>query len=372
MKLNVFQLEEYLAQYEFSAPYLLCCSDAESFSLQEILELANESERALWNNLRLGYTEAKGLPLLRRTIRDNLYPSMSDDCMLLFAGAEEGIFCALFALCEPDEHVIVIDPGYQSLAEIPSMKGAEVTTVPLRESNGWRIDVDEIRRAVRRNTKVLVINFPHNPTGQVISQDELDSVVALCREHDLWLFSDEVYRLLGAPKKPWARPAAEIYDKAISLGVMSKAFGLAGLRIGWVACQNRELLLSMERVKHYTSICCSGPAEVISLIALNNKEHLLRRNNEIVASNLKMLDQFFAEFADRFSWVRPEGGCVGLVRYSGPETVDDFVDDVRNKTGVLLLPAKVYGIATPHFRIGFGRKNMPDALARLKQLLSAH
>lgn len=366
MSLGVFKLEEYLSHHEFSAPYLLCCSDAESFSMQEILDLASESELALWNNLRLGYTEAKGLPLLRQTIQKQLYPSLRDEQILVFCGAEEGIFCGLFALCEPGDHAIVLGPCYQSLAEIPKMKGVDVSVLSLKESNEWRIDLNEIKRAMRTNTKVLVMNFPHNPTGKVMDQSELEEVIALCREHDVWLFSDEVYRLLGSPKKPWATPAATKYEKALSLGVMSKALGLAGLRIGWVACQNVELLAAMERIKYYTSICCSGPAEILSVIALNNQERLLKRNNQIVSDNLRMLDEFFAEFHEQFGWVRPEGGCVGFVHYKGHGSVEDFTENVRKKTGVLLMPASVYDTASSHFRVGFGRKNMPEALSRLR------
>jgi aspartate/methionine/tyrosine aminotransferase len=368
MNLNLFKLEEYLAQYEFSAPYLLCCSDAQSWTMQEIVNLANHEHTQLWNKLSLGYTEIKGLPILRKQIAQSLYPSLKADNIVTFAGAEEGIFCALSTLCQPGDHVIALTPCYQSLIEIPKAQGCDITAVALQESNNWKIDIDAIKKAIKSSTKVIIINFPHNPTGQIITQEELEELVKLCDHHGIWIFSDEVYHLLGLTTK-WSSPAAEIYPKALSLGVMSKAFGLAGLRIGWLACQDTDLLKKIERIKHYTSICNSAPSEILTLIALDNKETLLARNNDIIKNNIILLDNFFKEYEDRFSWVRPNGGCIGFPLYKGKESIEIFCDQLVKKSGVLLIPGSIYDVSTNHFRIGFGRKNMPEALNRLKQFL---
>ncbi len=367
--MNIFKLEEYLTKYEFSAKYLLCCSDAESFDMSEIIGMAGSQQMDLWRNLRLGYTEAPGLPTLRETIAQGLYPGLEPDNILTFAGAEEGIFCALNAIVAAADHVIVLTPCYQSLLEIPKFKGAEVTQIKLKEENDWRIDLDAIARAIKPNTKCIVINFPHNPTGQVIEKDELKVLIAICEQSGIWLFSDEVYRLLGAPNKPWASPAACLYDKALSLGVMSKAFGMAGLRIGWIACQDKAMLKKIEQMKHYTSICNSAPSEILTLIALCNKDAILERNNKIVADNLQLLDQFFIEYSPLFEWVRPQGGCVGFVKYKGAGSIESFCDLLVNKQNVLLMPASIYDYASNHFRIGFGRKNMPECLDQLKEFL---
>jgi aspartate/methionine/tyrosine aminotransferase len=370
MHINTFKLEEYLSRYEFSAPYLLCCSDVESYSMQEIIHMANDHHQQLWDELRLGYTEAPGHPLLKEQIKNSLYPSLESSNILCFAGAEDGIFCSLFALCEPDDHVIVLTPCYQSLIEIPRLKGAHVTSINLRESNDWRIDLNDIKHAIRHNTKCIIINFPHNPTGQVINQDEMNELVKLCDQHGIWIFSDEVYRLLGNPKKNWASPVAEIYPRSITVGVMSKAFGMAGLRVGWIACQDKELLKKIEYVKHYTSICNSAPSEILSLIALDNKEFILKRNNEIVSHNLNQLRTFFDSFHHHFEWVEPQGGCVGFVHYKSNEKVDDFCKRLVDETGVLLMPSSIYDYKSNHFRIGFGRSNMTIALKKLIQFLS--
>ncbi len=369
MQFKTFKLEDYYAKYEFTTKYMLSSSDAESWSLKELLEMATSEEKLLWDTQRLGYTETRGLPLLRETIAQQLYPGLNARNILCFAGAEEGIFCSLLTLCTPQDHVIVFTPCYQSLMEIPRFVGSELTTIELKEENNWRIDIHALKEAIKPNTKCVIINFPHNPTGQVMTPAELTQLVTLLEDHGIWLFSDEVYRLLGAPQEGWAASVASLYAKGISLGVMSKSFGLPGLRIGWIACQNEEILQKIVQNRYYTTICNSGPSEILSLIALRNKEIILKRNNAIVNSNLTLLDRFFEEYADFFLWVRPQGGCTGFVKYQSTESVDSFCQRVAKQVDTLLLPGSVYNIASNHFRVGFGRANMPEALAQLERFI---
>jgi len=366
--MKIFKLEEYLAKYEFSAPYLLCCSDAESWKLSEIISMADKDDIELWNNLHLGYTEPYGHPKLRAEIA-KMYPGMTSENILCFAGAGEGIFCALHCLIEKDDHVIVLTPCYQSLLEIPQSKGARVTTIALREENDWRINLDVIKSSIKSSTRCIVINFPHNPTGQVITQEELKELVQICERNGIYLFSDEVYRLLGSPTEGWSSPAACLYNKALSLNVMSKAFGMAGLRIGWIACQDKQLLQKLSRTKDYLSICNSGLSEVVSIIALKNKDRILEKNNDIVSKNLTILEKFFEKYHYLFECVRPQGGCLGFVKYNGKENIDDFCDRLVQAKGVLLMPASIYDYTSNHFRLGFGRSNMATALEKLTEFL---
>lgn len=365
---NIFKLEEYFTKYEFSAEYLLCCSDAESFAMSEIINMASTEDKKLWEELALKYTEPYGHPLLRRQIA-RLYEGISDENILCFAGAEEGIFCALSVLIQPRDHVIVLTPCYQSLLEIPKSKDADITAIQLKEENDWRIDLGAIRSAIRSRTKCIIINFPHNPTGQVIEEAELKELIKICETKGIWLFSDEVYRLLGIPNRPWSPAVACLYDKGLSLGVMSKVFGMAGLRIGWIACKDKKMIHKMKFMKDYLSICNSAPSEILSIIALSNKERILQRNNKIVSENLKLLDQFFLEYSHLFEWVRPQGGCVGFVKYKGTGSVESFCNRLVDKQNVLLMPASIYDYESNHFRIGFGRKNMPKCLDQLKSFL---
>lgn len=369
MSINPFKLEEYLGRYEFKAPYTLCCSDAESLNMSELLAMASPSQLEMWEKLRLGYTEVSGHPLLKESLTTAFFPGLTSQQILCTAGAEEGIFCSLFALCNPNDHVIVITPCYQSLMEIPRLKGCEVTGINLIEANQWKIDITAVQQAIKANTKWVIINFPHNPTGQTISEADLLALINLLDQHGIWLFSDEVYRLLGPKDTVWPLPAACLYPKAISIGVMSKSFGMAGLRVGWVACQDMEILKKIELMKHYTSICNSAPSEILSIIALSNQSKILKRITQIVETNLRLLDNFFHHHEDLFSWVRPTGGCVGFVNYKGPQPIEAFCQDLLTTKGVLLLPGSVYDVSSNHFRIGFGRKNMGQALQLLESFL---
>lgn len=366
MAINIFKLEEYLGKYEFTSEYLLCSSDSETFSLHEILAWATPQEKYLFEHVSLCYTQPFGLPALRDELAQQLYLGLSAENIICFTGAQEGIYAALHVLCTPKDHVIVLTPCYQSLQEVPRSIGCDVTSLVLQKENQWRIDIEAIKKSIKPNTKCVVINFPHNPTGQIITQQELNELITVLVEHNIWLFSDEVYRLGGNPETPWAQPAATLYNKALSLGVMSKAFGLAGLRLGWIACQDTALLDRIKLMKDYLSISNSALSEIVSLIALRNKEKILMRNNELIKNNLQLVEQFFARYADLFSWVRPQGGCVGFVEYKGKESIDDFCNNLREEQGVLLLPGSVYDYPGNYFRIGFGKKNMPEALQRLE------
>lgn len=368
MMLSVFRLEEYFSPWEFKAPYLLCCSDAESRSLEEILSLADDESKLLWSRLHLGYTEVKGLPMLRNEIA-KLYQGLELENVVCFAGAEDGIFCSMQALVKEGDHVIVLTPCYQSLEDLPRHFGARVTAVRLEEENRWQIDINAIEDALTPSTRLIIINFPHNPTGAVLTDDQASALIDLARKRGIYIFSDEVFRLLGPSSTTWSPPIAVRYERGVSLGVMSKAFGLAGLRVGWIVTQDKDFLHQAEIAKHYTSICNSAPSEVLSLMALRSKDAVLGRNIEIVDKNLGLLDDFFDRYGDRFSWVRPQGGCVGFVHYKAHRPIDELAEALVHKQGVLLMPSRIYDFPGNYFRIGFGRKNMPEALVQFEAFL---
>lgn len=371
MKFPTFKLEEYFSHSEFKASYLMGSSDAESFSLQEILALADDETRSIWETLRLGYTEVQGSPLLRNEIA-HLYPGLQADNILCFAGGEEAIFCTFLALLNKETHAIVVTPCYQSLHTLALSFAGSVTTIALDEAQGWKLDLDKVKDAIRPNTTLIIFNFPNNPTGALLNEDEVQNLIDIASSHDIYIFSDEAYRLLGRSSLTWGAPVASLYPKAISLSVMSKAFGMAGLRIGWIATQNNELLKSIEFTKHYTSICNSGLSEVVSLIALRAKDIVLKRNCEIIDNNLSILDNFFSDNHTRFSWVRPSGGCVGLVTFNIATPIDIFAQELLDNTGVLIIPGSIFDIEGNTFRIGFGRKNFPEALEKFETYVNRY
>jgi len=368
-----FRLETYFSRWEFNAQYHMCASDMESMSVHELIDLADEQDRLAWDELRLGYTETFGAPDLRQSIADT-YGQISDTDILTFAGAEEGIFAAMHVLLDAGDHAIIITPNYQAAETIPGSI-CDVSGVALDAGNNWNLDLEKLRGALRDNTKMISINFPHNPTGKVLDRDTFDEIVSIARDRGIYIFSDEVYRLLERSDDIRLPQIADIYERGLSLNVMSKAYGLPGLRIGWIATQDKDVLSRMERTKHYLSICNSGPSEVLARIALKSRDRILGRNRQIIKDNLTLLDGFFADFSTLFEWSIPDGGCIAYPRYTGKDGVENFCEDLVEQAGVLLLPASVYRsdltpVPDDRFRIGYGRSNTGDGLIQFRKYLN--
>ena len=360
-----FALERFFARWEFNARYLLCASDVEAYPMAELLSLADDEMRARWDGLRLGYTESTGHPLLREEIA-GLYDSVDPDEVLVFAGAEEAVFCLMGVLLGPGDQAMVTWPGYQSLYELARANGADVTLHELSETNGWAIDVDRLQSEIRPETRLIVINVPHNPTGMTADRATFDSIVKLAESSGAHLLVDEVYRGLEFDPAIRLPAGVDASPRGISLGVMSKSYALAGLRIGWLATHDRELLDRITRLKDYTTICSSAPSEILAIIALRARETVLERSRAIVAANLERLDDFFGDWADRFEWVRPRAGSIGFPRLTVPGVrIDDWAAQLVEAEGVLLLPGSQFGYPGNHFRLGFGRRDLPEALDRL-------
>jgi len=367
MRIADFALERYFARWEFAVDHLLCASDVQGYPMAELLALADDDTRRMWDGLTLGYTESTGHPLLRAEIA-SLYEDLEPDDVLVFAGAEEAIFCLANVLLGPGDHAVVTWPGYQSLYEVARAAGADVTLHELREEHGWAIDIDLLRSQVTPSTRLVVVNAPHNPTGMQPDRATLDALVALAEEVGAQILVDEVYRFLefdGVERLP---AGADASPRGISLGVMSKSFAMAGLRIGWLATRDRDVLERCARFKDYTTICSSAPSEVLALIGLRARETVLARSRSIVADNLVALDTFFDAWSDRFTWVRPRAGSVGFPRLTVPGvSIDAWAAGLVEAEGVLLLPGSQFDYGGNHFRLGFGRADLPIALERLER-----
>ncbi len=368
MKLPDFKLERYFAKYEFNSSYLLCCSDCESFTVKEILKLGDASAAEALEKLWLGYTEAQGHPELRGAIA-NLYREVSEKNVLVCSGAEEAIFIFMNIALNKGDHIIVQYPCYQSLFEIARSIGCEITQWAMKEENNWQPDLDILKDNIKANTKAIIINSPHNPTGHLMSQDMLQQIIDLARQKNILLFSDEVYRGLEYDVTDQLTAACDIYENAVSLGVMSKTYGLAGLRIGWIVTRNQEIYQKMASFKDYTSICNSAPSELLATIALRNHQKLALRNLEIIKNNLQLLDHFFTKYKHWFNWQKPKAGPIAFPSIKGDRNAEDFCHDLVTSKGVLLLPGNYYDFGHRNFRIGFGRKNLPQCLAGLEQYI---
>ncbi len=375
-----FGLEVFFSKWEFTAKHHMTASDLESMSVDDLLALSTEPEQSNLNDLWLGYTETWGAPDLREAIA-NTYDQITADDVLCLAGAGEGLYMVARVLLTSDDHVIVPTPNYQSAETVP-LSVCSVTGVPMHydatSKGGWRIDVDDIRAAIQPNTKLLSLNFPHNPTGMLMPRDDLDKLIALCREHGIYILSDEVYRGVEIDPNDQMPQIADVYERGLSLNVMSKAYGLPGLRIGWLATKDSELLQKLERYKHYLSICNSAPSERLAVIALKARETIFSRNHKILSENLILLEALFEDYEELFEWSRSLGGCVAFPKYIGPGGGEDFCRSLVEDSGVLLLPSSIYYsevAETPsnHFRIGFGRdKVFKDGLIAMREHLQKH
>ena len=367
MKLPAFKLERFFAKYEFKAPYLLCSSDCEAMTIEELLSLESGAASE-FHQTWLGYTESQGSPELRQVVAST-YQTIGTDDILIHAGAEEAIFIFMNVVFQAGDHLIVHFPCYQSHSSIAESIGCEVSWWMSREAQDWELDLDWLRGAIQPNTKAIVMNCPHNPTGYVMSQAKLEELIAICRQHNLILFSDEVYRFLEYRDEYTLPAACDLYENAISLGVMSKTYGLAGLRIGWIATHNQEIYQEMAKFKDFTSICNSAPSEFLATLALRHGEQIIQRNREIVAGNIEVCNRFFTDRVDLFNWKIPKGGSTAFPSFKQAVDVEEFCIDLVKQQGVLLLPSTHFDYGKQNFRIGLGRKNLPECIEKLDTYL---
>jgi aspartate/methionine/tyrosine aminotransferase len=378
MKIKPFGTERFFALHEFTAPYTLCASDCESLTVGELLQLAG----AFWTSvggLRLGYTESQGSPALRERIAC-LYEHLAPDQVIGLGAPEEGIFTTMHALLEPDDEVVVLAPCYDSLRNVAEYMGCRVArwflvetpegpgSSPRESDAAWDLNLDALKRMITLRTRLVIVNFPHNPTGFQPSHDQWRSLVRIVDRSGAWLFSDEMYR--GLEYDPTERLASgcDIYERAITLGGLSKTYGLPGLRTGWLALQDRALRDRILGWKDYTTICASAPSEALAEIALQVGDLLAQRSLRIIKDNLTLAEPFFARWRDVFCWNRSQAGSVALVGLRDG-SAEDFCRRLVSEQGVLLLPSTSLGFGDGHVRFGFGRTGFGAALEQLERYL---
>ena len=367
-----FNLEVFLSEWEFKARYHMTASDVQSMSIRELVQLSDSAEQDAILDCWLGYAQTRGAPDVREAIAAT-YETVGAADIICFAGAEEGLYASMRVLLGPDDHAICVTPNYQAAETLP-LSICATTGVALDWASGWSLDIDAVKAAIQPNTKLISINFPNNPTGKIIDRDTYRMLIELCQSRGLWLFSDEVYRLLERDPDFRLPQAVDAYERGISLNVMSKAYGLPGLRVGWIACRDATLLAKLERYKHYLSICNASPSERLTVLALSVRDKILDRNRRLVTENLGKLRALLDEFPQVFDWHLPDGGCVGYVRYKGEDGVNAFAKRILDEEGVLVLPASIYAsdlteTPTDHFRIGYGRANFDAGLAAMRSWL---
>jgi aspartate/methionine/tyrosine aminotransferase len=366
VRIAPFALERFYERWEFRAQLMLSSSDCESRAVSELLAFEPDAARRLLE-LRLGYTEVPGSPELRAAIADG-YEQIEPHDVLTLAAAEEGIFITCHGLLEPGDHAVIEAPCYGSALELARSTGASVSAWQRNFEDGWSHDLQGLEALLRPETKLIYINSPHNPTGTQMARGVFERVLELAAEGDIVVLSDEVYR--GLEHDPGERLAAacDRYSHAISLGAVSKTYGLPGLRVGWLASRDPQLLERAKDIKLYTTICSSAPSELLVALAVRHAERLIAANRELVLANLPVLDALLERRAELFRWVRPTAGPVGFPRVALDHDVHAWCERIATEASVLLLPGSVYG-QPRHVRLGFGRANLPQAIERLEAYL---
>jgi aspartate/methionine/tyrosine aminotransferase len=367
VKVAPFRIEKYYERYEFTTGYMLSSSDCESRTIRELLSFEPDaSDRLL--ELRCGYTESPGSLELREAIAA-IYDTIHADEVVATSCAEEAIFLLYHVLLGPGDQAVVETPCYESALQLARSTGAEVREWRRSYEGRWKHDLGSLGRLVQPGTRVVHVNQPHNPTGTLMDRATYDAVVELAQDRGVTLFCDEVYRELEHDPNDRLPAACDRDERAVSLGSVSKSYGLPGLRTGWIATHDDKLRRAVIDLKHYTTICASAPSEQLSALALRHRGKLLARNSAIVRRNLGLLDGFFSRHAAAFEWVRPVASPIGFPRVHGLGDVDRLCERLA-EAGVLLLPGSVFD-EPDHVRFGFGRANLPEALAVLEEALPA-
>ena len=368
MKIAPFATEQYYARYEFTTPHLLSVSDCETVSVGELLQIAGVPPEEL-AALTLGYTESQGNPELRAAVASN-YQSVLAEQIVILTSPVEGIYLTMQAMLEPEDEAIVLAPAYDALINVTEQVSRHVHRWKLLPTtNGWELDLERLIVLISPKTKLIVVNFPHNPTGFLPSLDQFEALIDIARRNGSWLLCDEMYRGLEYGETPQLPSAADLYERSLVLSGLSKTHGLPGLRAGWLIVPDNSARQAVIDWKHYTTICPAAPTEFLALTALASGKKLVEQSISIIEENLHTAEKFFARWDDFFAWRPPQAGSVALV---GMNTISatSYCHELAQSAGVLLLPGAFMGSDDRHVRFGFGRRSFPSALQHYEAYLN--
>ncbi len=366
MKIQNFKLERYFAKYEFSTKYLLSSSDCDGFAMNDLLSCANSDELKLWDELKLGYTDSKGHTLLREAISPYYNNAPIDDIIMGSPG--ELNYITMNVLLKPEDHIISISPSYQSLYEIAKTIGCEISYWKPNPEN-WKFEISDLEKLIKSNTKLIIINFPHNPTGSYLTKSELLKIIDIAKKQDCYLFSDEMYHKLMIGNMEELPPVYTLYDKGISLWGTSKSFGMAGLRTGWIASKDKNLINGIESYKDYLSICNSAPSEILSIIALNHLDVFLQKNIRKIKKNIELFNALVNKHPEFFKFIPPEAGSTAFVKLNIRKSALEFSEHLVQEAGIMTLPSEMFEFEGKYIRIGFGRENTEECLEHLDRFI---
>ena len=350
-------------------------SSAEPLTHKELIAMANNNGDQhlvdLYNDHSLGYAENGGSLDLRQEIAKLYGAKITADNIVVFPGAQTGMTLTTQTVLDKSDHSIIVTPSYQSLEEGVIIAGGGFTRVALSPDNDWNLELDAVEAAIQYNTKYIVLNDPHNPSGALMNTEDKRALIALAEKNNLQILSDEVYRLLELDPSDRSASMAEMSKNAIALGTMAKPYGAGGLCIGWVVCQDKDFIKNLLKTQHIYAVCFSRAGEIQAMMALRSSDDIIKRNMDIIKDNLILLDEFFAEYSDLFEWVYPKAGGTGFAKFKGPLTGDQLAAELQENE-ILVFGPSIFDCEEglgQYIRIGFSRRTMPAALEAFKEFV---
>lgn len=362
-----FLLERYFDKYEFNSKYLLSSSDCEPLTVRELFSLADRDIGELFD-ISLGYTTSKGSYELRESI-SSLYDSISFENVFTLAGAQEAVYVFCRSMLLSQDEVIVQFPCYQSLYQVPEEIGCKVKFLEMQPDRDWNLDIEKLKNLITDKTKCIILNSPNNPTGYTIPNTFLKEIIEIAQKSGIYILCDEVYRFLKLGHQENPTSICDLYENGVSVGVMSKAFGLPGLRLGWLATKNQKVIKSVSNYKDYTSLCNNIFGEKLTHLALSCKEKILDRNISIITENIGYLNNFLKKNNSIFTGKLPNFGSVVFIKANLKESVEQFCEKAHKTKSVFILPSSVFSYPQKYIRIGLGRKNFREAIGKLDEFI---
>ncbi|KAL2856728.1 pyridoxal phosphate-dependent transferase [Aspergillus pseudodeflectus] len=377
VKIDPFEVDHWILTRSAGVKHNLAHSYCSAISVNDLGPTLGASENAaasVWSSILaqpMSYGPMKGSAALRSRIAELLYsdPSaepLSIENIVTTPGASLANFLVLFALLGPGDHVVVQYPTYQQLYSLPAAIGAEVSLWKAHEEDGWRLDLDELKQLIRPNTKMIVLNNPVNPTGAALSRTTLEEIIKIAREHSIIILSDEVYYPLFHSVSPIPPSIISLgYDKVVATSSLSKAYSLAGLRVGWIASRDPSIIDLCVNSRSYALITLSQVDEHLASLALSppTVQHLLERNTTLSKRNVQVVQDFIDQHSSTCQWVQPAGAPIGFVKFvRDGRPIDDveFCTRLLEKKSVLLVPgSKCFGDGKDfqgYVRLGFGEE----------------
>lgn len=370
MKIKPFKVEEWMNKYEEGAKYNIAETCVNSITLDELWQLTGVDKTSFWEEFcrkRLTYGNIEGNPGFLNGVC-SLYKTLAPKNIVPTHGASGANHHLFYSIIEPGDRVISIMPTYQQLCSIPESYGADVQIMHLEQSNSYLPDLEELERLAVPGTKMICINNPNNPTGALISNGTLREIAGIAEKIGAYVLCDEVYRPL-TQEDVWCESIADIYKKGISVSSMSKVFSMAGLRLGWIATKDMELIRSCLSHRDYTLISCGLFDETIAGIALEHKEQLLKRSQRIVRENLTVLDRWVSE-EKHVSYTKPLAGTTALVYYDFDICSYEFCERLYHETGVFVTPGACFE-EEHSMRIGYANdlKTLQNGLQEISRFI---